>query len=128
MENRERDRVSQRAQPTEAGKVNRKTEEEKGRERNSGTSAEFGQKIGHAENLDVHEGGNVKNKNDRKDSDLRNTNLGNEPGRKSGSEGFGSSGGRRSGSMGSESDISREEKSPGRSGSVGNLDSSEGRR
>lgn len=61
MENRERDRVSQRASPTEAGEINRRVEEEKGREHNSGTSAEFGQKIGRSENL---EGGNMRKGND----------------------------------------------------------------
>lgn len=70
MENRERDRVSQRASPTEAGELNRGVEEEKGREHNSGTSAEFGQKIGRSENL---EGGNISDQNtdenvSRKDS------------------------------------------------------------
>lgn len=52
MENRERDRVSQRTEPTDAGQINRHTEEEKGREKNSGTDAEFGQKIGQAEKLE----------------------------------------------------------------------------
>jgi hypothetical protein len=50
MENRERDRVSQRTTPTDAGEINRRTEEEKGREQNS--NADFGQKIGQAEKLD----------------------------------------------------------------------------
>jgi hypothetical protein len=49
MENRERDRVSQRTTPTDAGKLNRKVEEEKGREHHSGTTAEFGQNIGESE-------------------------------------------------------------------------------
>ena len=52
MDKRDRDRVSQRTAPTEAGGLNRKVEEEKGREQNSGTSAEFGQKIGRSENLE----------------------------------------------------------------------------
>ena len=46
MENRERDRVSQRSSPTEAGELNRRVEEKKGREHNLDTTAEFGQKIG----------------------------------------------------------------------------------
>ncbi|HEY0160363.1 MAG TPA: hypothetical protein VGF28_23960 [Thermoanaerobaculia bacterium] len=50
MENRERDRVSQRTTPTDAGEINRQVEEEKGREQNK--NADFGQKIGQAENLD----------------------------------------------------------------------------
>lgn len=50
MENRERDRVSQRTTPTDAGELNRRTEEEKGREENP--NADFGQKIGQAEKLD----------------------------------------------------------------------------
>lgn len=62
MENRERDRVSLRDSPTEAGGVNRKVEEEKGREHNKGTSAEFGQNIGRSENL---EGGNMRNRDDK---------------------------------------------------------------
>jgi len=49
MENRERDRVSQRTEPTDAGQVNREVEEQKGRDNNPGTDAEFGQKIGRAE-------------------------------------------------------------------------------
>ena len=61
MENRERDRVSQRSSPTEAGELNRRVEEKKGREHNLDTTAEFGQKIGRSENL---EGGNMRNQND----------------------------------------------------------------
>ncbi len=49
MENRERDRVSQRTTPTEAGEINRQVEEEKGRQHHSGTTAEFGQNIGESE-------------------------------------------------------------------------------
>jgi len=52
MENRERDRVSQRTEPTDAGEINRHVEEEKGRQKHSGTTAEFGQTIGRAENLE----------------------------------------------------------------------------
>jgi hypothetical protein len=52
MENRERDRVSQRTTPTEAGELNRRTEEERGREQNPGTNADFGQKIAQAEELE----------------------------------------------------------------------------
>ena len=62
MENRERDRVSQRTSPTEAGGVNRKVEEEKGREHNKGTTAEFGQNVGRSENL---EGGSMRNRDDK---------------------------------------------------------------
>ena len=49
MENRERDRVSQRTTPTDAGQVNRQVEEEKGRREHSDTTAEFGQNIGESE-------------------------------------------------------------------------------
>ena len=52
MENRERDRVSQWSEPTDAGEVNRQVEEKKGRDNNPGTDAEFGQKIGRAEELE----------------------------------------------------------------------------
>ncbi len=50
MENRERDRVSQRTTPTEAGELNRKTEEARGRDH--GSTVEFGQHIGQSENLE----------------------------------------------------------------------------
>jgi hypothetical protein len=121
MENRERDRVSQRTSPTEAGRINREVEEEKGREQNSGTSAEFGQSIGRSENLEGGEMNNSKNRN-------RNTEMENESSRRSGSEGFGSSSGRSSSmDRDRESSISRDDKSPSRSGSVRNNDSSEGR-
>ena len=117
MENRERDRVSQRTEPTEAGKINREVSEEKGREQNSGTTAEFGQTIGRAENLS--EGGEMHNKNDK------SSNMENESTRRSGSEGLGSSSGR-SGNMnrGESSD-----KSPGRggSGTLNSTGTSEGR-
>ena len=66
MENRERDRVSQRTSPTDAGELNRKVSEEQGREKNSGTSAEFGQSVGRAEKL---EGGAVGNTNSDASSD-----------------------------------------------------------
>lgn len=65
MENRERDRVSQRTVPTEAGELNRHVEEKKGRESNMGTSAEFGQKIGRSENLESGELGSDGRTEDR---------------------------------------------------------------
>ena len=122
MENRERDRVSQRTTPTEAGELNRHVEEERGREVNSGTSAEFGQKIGRAENLS--EGGEMRNKNESNVN--KNVGMGNESSRRSGSEGYGSSSGRSSGSMGDKgsSNISSD-RSPGRGSNSGSLDSSE---
>ena len=124
MENRERDRVSQRATPTEAGKLNRSVEEEKGREANSGTSAEFGQSIGRSENL---EGGEMRNRNQ---DELSNENMGNESPRRSGSDSFGSSSGR-SGNRGSSSGSSEisGNKSSDRSstGELGSTGSSEGR-
>lgn len=122
MENRERDRVSQRTKPTEAGRINREVSEERGREQNSGTGAEFGQSIGRAENLS--EGGEMRNKDNERNMN-KNVGMGNEQSRRPGSEGFGSSSGRRSGSLDDEqsTNISRDDKSPGR-GSTG---SSEGR-
>ena len=121
MENRERDRVSQRTSSTEAGRINRQVEEEKGREQNSGTSAEFGQKIGRSENL---EGGEMENKNKKRSEFMEN-----ESSRRSGSEGFGSSSGRSSNISRAESDLSRDDKSPSRSGSStpSSSGSSEGR-
>jgi hypothetical protein len=75
MENRERDRVSQRTEPTEAGQLNRQTLEEIGREVNSGTTAEFGQQIGRSE--DLREGGEMPNRTDEATSD-RDDALGND--------------------------------------------------
>ena len=125
MENRERDRVSQRTTPTEAGKLNRSVEEEKGREVNSGTDAEFGQSIGRSENLS--EGGEMRNRNQ---DEMSNKNIGNESSRRSGSDSFGSSS-RRSGSMGSNSgssDISSDKSSDrSSSGDLGRTGRSEGR-
>ena len=110
MENRERDRVSQRTSPTEAGELNRRIEEEKGRKQNSGTNAEFGQSIGRSENLS--EGGEMNRNRNQDEVTGRRDNLGsemeNESSRRSGQGDYGSSSGRRSGSMGSESDVSSE--------------------
>jgi hypothetical protein len=132
MENRERDRVSQRTAPTEAGELNRRVEEEKGREHNSGTSAEFGQKIGRSENL---EGGNMRNQNDEPMTNIgSSTGSGrevrdDETSRREigGSSGFGSSSGRSSGSgsMGGSSKSSGSDKSSDDDRS--RKDSSEGR-
>ena len=112
MENRERDRVSQRTEPTEAGELNRKTSEDIGRSTNTGTTAEFGQSIGRAENL--REGGEMRDRNDDMSNRGVDRSSDNEPSRRSGSEGYGSSTGR-SGSVGSMggggSDISRDESS-----------------
>jgi hypothetical protein len=127
MENRERDRVSQRSTPTEAGQLNRSVEEQKGIRENSGTSAEFGQSIGRSENLS--EGGEM-NRNRNQDEVSSNRNLSNESEstRRSGQGSMGSSSGRSSGSMGSTSDLNRNEQSGGRSsGSSGIGDSSSGR-
>ena len=132
MENRERDRVSQRTSPTDAGELNRHVEEKKGRESNMGTSAEFGQSIGRSENLS--EGGEMRNRNQDDMSD-KNGNMGNmenESSRGSGSGSFGSSSGRKGnqGSSDSSSDISGNKSSnrssTGELGSTG-TGSSEGR-
>ena len=128
MENRERDRVSKRTEPTEAGELNRQTEERKGREQHSGTSAEFGQNIGRSEHLS--EGDNMRN---REEENMKDKNLGNDSGRSSGSpSGYGSSSGRSSGSMenvesGRGSKISEDQSSGrrGDSGSMGGSGSSE---
>jgi hypothetical protein len=128
MENRDRDRVSQRTSPTEAGGVNRKVEEEKGREHNKGTSAEFGQSVGRSENL---EGGSMRNRDDKGMSNIDRSSSGsgsevNESSRRPGSSYDSSSG--RSGSSGSKSSgsdrlrdeqISRDDQNSGNSGSMG---------
>lgn len=112
MENRERDRMSERTAPTEAGKINRETSEERGREINSGTSAEFGQSIGRSENLEQGETmRRNRHESDISDKDL-NRNRENEPSRREGSGTFGSATGR-TGSIGHRggggSDVSRDE-------------------
>lgn len=127
MENRERDRMSQRTTPTEAGQLNREVEERKGIRENSGTSAEFGQSIGRSENLS--EGGETTMNRDRSNEDMNsNAGTGNESSRRSGQGSMGSSSGRKSGSMGNSSDLNRGEQSGGRnSGRSGIGDSSSGR-
>ena len=128
MENRERDRVSKRTSPTEAGDVNRQVSEERGREQNSGTSAEFGQKIGRAE--DLSEGGEMNNR-DKNDKLNRNVGMGSEETRRPSSEEYGSSSGRQSGSSTRDeqsSDISSDrDRSSNRSGSGSLGSSDEGR-
>ncbi|HYI08651.1 MAG TPA: hypothetical protein VEK57_06245 [Thermoanaerobaculia bacterium] len=130
MENRDRDRVSQRTEPTEAGKLNRETSEELGRRSNMDTTAEFGQSIGRSENF--REGGEMRN---RDKDDMSNSNMSNDSGRRSGSGSYGSSTGR-TGSVGNmggggsevcrdESNRTRDKDSCDRSRNSG--DSSEGR-
>jgi len=55
MDNRERDRVSQRSEPTEAGELNRKTSEKMGREHRE-SSVQFGENIRRGENLEGDSG------------------------------------------------------------------------
>ena len=122
MENRERDRVSQRTSPTDAGELNRSVEEEKGRRHHTGTTAEFGQNIGESE-FPTIEGGNVKNRNSNDVS--RSNEMENESSRRPSSE-YGSSSGRSSGSsneIGSERSSSRDSSRSDRSGSSGELGS-----
>jgi hypothetical protein len=134
MENRDRDRVSQRSSPTEAGNLHRKVEEEKGREHNKGTSAEFGQNLGRSENL---EGGNMRNRDDKEMSNIgssRSDSEVNESSRRPGSSYDSSTGrsGSSSGSVGNkssssdrlhkESEISRDDF--GRRGGSGSMGSS----
>jgi hypothetical protein len=135
MENRERDRVSQRTSPTEAGRINRQVEEEKGREHHSGTTAEFGQNIGRSENLS--EGDPMRNRNNEDVN--RSSSMDRESTRRPESESYGSSS--RSGSMGNKnsdrnrkdisdrSDISEDSRSSRRdsSGELGSTGSSSGR-
>jgi hypothetical protein len=129
MRNRDRDSISQSERPTDAGDVNRRTEEERGR--NSGTDARFGQSIGRSED---NQGGEMRNKNEEKLND-RNQDRNEETSRREGSGSFGSSTGR-SGSVGNKggggADISREEsRNPRPEQPMGNRDdrsdSSEGR-
>lgn len=127
MENRERDRVSQRTSPTEAGGVNRKVEEEKGRQHNKGTTAEFGQNVGRSENL---EGGSMRNRDDKGMSNIdRSTGSElneSESSRRPGSSYDSSSGRSGSGSKSSSSDRLRDDhitrddlENRGNSGSMG---------
>ena len=97
MENRERDRVSQRSTPTEAGELNRRTEVEKGRD--TGSSVEFGKNIGRSEDLDANTEGGSMNRNKNQQGNVGN--MDNESSRRTGGEsGYGSSTGRTSGSKG----------------------------
>ena len=129
MENRERDRVSQRTTPTDAGEINRHVEEEKGRQHHSGTTAEFGQTIGESE-YPTEEGGNLNMRKGNKD-DMGNTNMGNESTRRSGMGEMGSSNGRSSGSGSSGSMENNNSGSTtnrrGSTGELGSTGSSEGR-
>lgn len=132
MENRERDRVSQRTSPTDAGELNRSVEEEKGRRQHSGTTAEFGQNIGESE-FPNSEGGSMQNRNK---NDVSRP-MENESSRRSGQGNYGSSSGRSSGSsneIGSKrpSDLdsnssSSRRGSSGELGSSDSIDRSEGR-
>ena len=129
MENRERDRVSQRSTPTEAGELNRRTEEERGRRENSGT-AEFGQNIGRSENL--NEGGEMNRNRNQDEVSSNRENMENEGGRRSGLGDLGSSStNRRPGSKQSDSSGVTNDRSSsggrGSSGSSGIGDSSQGR-
>ena len=120
MENRERDRVSQRTSSTEAGDINRRTSQEQG-SRNSGTSTEFGQNIGRSENLSEDEGENMDNRKSNKPS------FDEESSRRPSDESYGSSQGRQG-----QSDIERERDSEmknqgerSRRGSMGSSSESE---
>ena len=127
MENRERDRVSQRTTPTDAGEINRHVEEEKGRQHHSGTTAEFGQNIGESE-FPTEEGGNLNMRN--RNQDTKNSNMGNESTRRSGQGSMGSSSGRSSGSsneIGSNSNSGSTTNRRGSTGELGSTGSSEGR-
>lgn len=124
MDNRERDR-SPRSSSTETGRKNRDVSGERGRERNSGTDAEFGQSIGRAENLS--EGGEMRNR-DQESNVKRNTGMGGETSRRPDTEGLGSSPGRRSGQLDDEkSNVSRDDRSPGRGSNIGSSGSTSGR-
>ncbi len=126
MENRERDRVSQRTTPTGAGELNRNVEEEKGRRQHSGTTAEFGQNIGESE-FPNDEGGNMHNRNK---NDVSKSNIERESTRRSGLGDMGSSSGRSSGSsneIGSDRSSSSNSSSSrrGSSGELGSTGSSD---
>lgn len=125
MENRERDRMSQRSSPTEAGEINRRTEERKGRE--DGSSVEFGKNVGRGENLDANTtGGSMNNNRNRQQGSMEN-----ESSRRSGGEsGYGSSPGRSGSSDSSSSKLNRdrqEGESDVSSSRSGSSDRSEGR-
>ena len=100
---------------------------ERDREQKSGTSAEFGQKIGRSE--DLSEGGNMDNRNDKNVN--RNSRIENESTRRPDSEGYGSSSSDRKGSMDEQNISGSEPRKDRSSGSLGSnrnsSDSSEGR-
>lgn len=84
MENRERDRLSKRNASTEAGKRNREVSEQAGQERNSGTSAEFGQSIGRSEFNDERSDMDNRNRSDR-EKNIGRSGVDSETSRRSGS-------------------------------------------
>lgn len=128
MENRERDRMSQRTTPTEAGEINRRTEEAKGRDEGSGV--EFGKNIGRSEDLDANTTGGTM----RDDENRNQDSMENESTRRSGGEsGYGSMSGSTSGRSGSIGNMggggsmdNSDSGSNSRGGSMGNRNSSSG--
>ena len=88
MENRDRDKLSRNTGSTEAGDVNRKTSQEIGQQK-SGSSAEFGQKIGRSEGIEEESSRHSGSDSGGMQSDR---------GRNSGSSGFDSGSSDRSGS------------------------------
>lgn len=123
MQNRDRDRISQSKRPTDAGEVNKRTEEERGLDRNSGTGARFGQGSGRSER---NEGGQMRNRNE---DQVNDKDMNNEPSKREEGGSFDSSTGRER--IERESDVSRDESSERPERPMGNRsdrsDSSEGR-
>jgi hypothetical protein len=82
MENRDRDKMSRNTGSTEAGDVNRSTSQNIGQQK-SGSSAEFGQKIGRSED--------IENESSRQSGSVGSSGMQSDSGRSSGSSGFDSS-------------------------------------
>ncbi len=80
MDNRDRDKISRNTGSTEAGDLNRKTSQNIGRDK-SGSSAEFGQKIGRSEE-------DIDNESSRQSDSVGSGGMQSDTGRSSGSSGF----------------------------------------
>ena len=105
MENRDRDKISKSTGSTPAGDVNRNTSPNQGQK--SGSSADFGQKVGRGENVESEQGS-------RQSGSIGSSGMQSGGGRTSGSSGLGSSSGRSGSSdLGEQSDV----KKPDRGGS-----------
>src|SRR5712691_8212601 len=99
MENRDRDKISKGIGSTPADDVNRDKSSNIGQK--SGSSADFGQKVGRGENIESEQGS-------RQSGSIGSSWMQGDSGRSSGSSGIGSSSGRSgSSNLGEQSDVNK---------------------